>query len=423
MRLGKPAFSGTSLSLSLFLVLSFAWAYLPVPARCGRIVETRLTTGFDSFINRYTILENDTTEALNEFYLRLFNRIYKGNARKQPLLSNMLKIGDQSVDDRLDLDLHLGDPNSFGTQFSGTAYIKHFHEKSDYPLSNDYRQYNSTLKLGLKLAEGLSLNSRSRAELVDYDERTDFDYDYHYLETGVELYGGDILENLFRLSAALGTSEAPDTAQLGFNRRLLEADAYLSASSGFRWDLNLVADRRSYRGSSRSSYWMMIYHSGLKISSNEKLEYSVNFEGEHLIYDSQTQTYFDTHFLRGSAGASVGFEGKGTLRIQPRLARLLCPDLAEERYQEITVLAEYEILTGKGYWFSISYEPGTRNYLDESEGVYSDFYIHRISAMAGITIASGITADLFLIHDPEYHSRREDDFSITMISVSLSRNF
>jgi len=168
---------------------------------------------------------------------------------------------------------------------------------------------------------------------------------------------------------------------------------------------------------------MMIYHSRLRIPSGERVEYSVDLEGEHLLYDAQTSTYFDTHFLRAGAGVSIDLAGKGKLKIMPRVARLFCPDLAEERYEEYTLAAGYEILTGRGYWFSISYEPGNRNYLNESEGVYSDFYVHRISAMAGITVAGDITADLFLIHDPEYHSRREDDFSITLISISLSRTF
>jgi len=227
LRLQKPTLYRISFSLLAVLLSSLASASLPVPAGASGIFETRLTTGFDSFIDRYTILEDDTTEALNEFYVRLFNRFYRGDGRNRPLLSNSFKIGNQAMDDRLELDLRLGNSNSFSTEFSAAAYLKHFREKSDFPLSNDYRQYNSNLKLGFKVAQGLRLSSRSRAELVDYDERTDFDYDYHYLETGIEIYGGDILENMFRLSAAAGTSEAPDTTELGFDRSLFEAEAYL----------------------------------------------------------------------------------------------------------------------------------------------------------------------------------------------------
>jgi hypothetical protein len=75
------------------------------------------------------------------------------------------------------------------------------------------------------------------------------------------------------------------------------------------------------------------------------------------------------------------------------------------------------------FWLIFNYEPGVRNYLKGEDGLYSDFYLNRLSLMGSISISNGISTDFFIIHDPERHTRKEDDFSITMISLSLSKRF
>ena len=59
----------------------------------------------------------------------------------------------------------------------------------------------------------------------------------------------------------------------------------------------------------------------------------------------------------------------------------------------------------------------------EENDLYSDFYINRLSLMASISIPKGFSIDMFIMHDPERHTRRDDDFSITLISITLGFDF
>ncbi|MBD3178816.1 MAG: hypothetical protein GF417_04025 [Candidatus Latescibacteria bacterium] len=387
----------------------------------GPAAETRISSGYDSFIDRYTVLENDTTESLNEYYLNMVNRYSGKISGVGANFRNSLKFGNQTVDERFRVSLDSGSPGSLQVGIETDFFLKHFREGSDYSFSNDYRQLNTGLKIGKRFSEKLRIRSRSRFELVDYDEHTDFDYDYHYIDTGIECDAGSILENGFRLAASLGTRQAPDTTELNYRRTILEGSAYLGGWDGAGIDLSVSADRRDYNGGSRPSSWLIISYSKISLIRGDKPGFSIIFDGESYMYDYTDQLYFDTHFIRGGMEFTIPAWKNSRFSFQPRYARLLCDQLEEERYSEYSLMASYDFMYGNGYWFSLSYEPGYRQY--QLEDIYSNFTFSRVSLMGSVSVYRSFSVDLFLMHDPEKHTRRGDDFSITLISASLSASF
>ncbi len=382
-----------------------------------------IVTGYDSFIDHYTILQDDTTEILNEYYTSLTNRFAFDNAKMKPELGNSLKIGNQTVGNRMDLGLQFGRESFIKTELKTDLYIKHFRENSDYSFSNDYKQLNTRLNIGRKFSDNIEIYSRSRLEIVDYENRTEFDYDYNYIDTGVEISAGSILNNLFHVSASYGSREAPDTTALSYKRQMIELDAFISPDGKYRHNLSVLANRRKYSGSSRSSLWNLYSFYRFTLLAESEKEYSIELDGESSIYDSPSSIYFDTHFVRAGLKVSIPFTDIDRISIEPRYARMFCDQYSEERYQEYSIIAGVEIMDIDNFWCMLSYEPGRRNYLKEENELYSDFYLNRLSIMGSISIYSGISADIFIIHDPETHTRKEDDFSITLISVSLSKRF
>ena len=75
------------------------------------------------------------------------------------------------------------------------------------------------------------------------------------------------------------------------------------------------------------------------------------------------------------------------------------------------------------YWLTASYEPGYRHYTATENDLYSDFAVNRVSVMGSLAFARDFSVNLFLNHEPEIHSRREDDFSITLVSLDLTWRF
>jgi len=78
---------------------------------------------------------------------------------------------------------------------------------------------------------------------------------------------------------------------------------------------------------------------------------------------------------------------------------------------------------GSGFRLSLSYEPGFRDYVLEENELYSDFYLNRLSAMGSLPLPAGTTLNVFVTHEPERHSRREDDFSVTLVSIDITKTF
>jgi hypothetical protein len=385
--------------------------------------SNQLVTGYDSFIDHYTILEDDTTEALQEYYLNLRNSFTFHNYKMKPKLTNSIKFGNQTVDERINLGLEFGRETSIKTEFKTDLYIKHFRENSDYSFSNDYKQLNTRLKIGRKFTENIKIDSKTRLEVIDYKDYTNFDYDYNYMDTGIEINAGSILGNLFRLSGTYGRCETPDTTALSYKRKIIELDAFISPNEKYRHDLSLSADRRNYNGASRSSLWNILSFYRFTFSSENEVEYSLNLDGESAIYDSESSIYFDTYFLRSGFKVSFPLRGIDKISLEPRYARMFCNDFGDERYQEYSIITGLELMASDKFWLIFNYEPGIRNYLKGEDGLYSDFYLNRLSLMGSISISNGISTDFFIIHDPERHTRKEDDFSITMISLSLSKRF
>jgi len=400
-------------------LLLAAYSY-PPPLSAGRL-ETRLSSGYDSFIDRYTVLEDDTTESLNEYYMNITNRFSGSIKGINSTFRNSLKFGNQTVDERLRFGLELGSLSSIEASLDADFFLKHFREGSDYVYSNNYRQINTGLKLGRRISENFRIRSRTRFEVVDYDDHTAFDYDYNYIDTGIECDAGSVLGNTFRAAAAFGISESPDTTELNYHRSIFQASGFLGSWNGTGLDIMFSADRRSYKGDSRPSSWLIMSYSNLSIRKTEDMEFGFILDGESYLYDSENQLYFDTYFIRGGIELSLPLSENSDLSFQPRYARMLCPDLEDERYSEYSLIASYEFMHGIKYWFTLSYEPGYRQY--RIEDIYSNFYFNRVSLLGSFTVYRNITADLFLMHDPEKHSRRRDDFSITLISANLSMSF
>ncbi|MCD6379299.1 hypothetical protein J7M07_02480, partial [bacterium] len=137
----------------IFSILSISINIITITSPLEAENSNHLVTGYDSFIDHYTILDDDTTEALQEYYLNLTNSFAFHNYKMKPKLTNSIKFGNQTVDERINLGLEFGRETSIKTEFKTDLYIKHFRKNSDFSFSNDYKQLNTRLKIGRKFTD------------------------------------------------------------------------------------------------------------------------------------------------------------------------------------------------------------------------------------------------------------------------------
>jgi len=385
-------------------------------------LRNRLLAGYDSFVDRFTLIEDDTTEVVHEYYLGLDNFFLTGSGKTKFTLRNLFKYGNQTIDNDLNGVLNAGSRDNWLMQLRANLRLKYFREGSDYSFGNDYLQSNIHLKLGKQIAEKWYVLSKSRAEMIDFQDRTQFDYDYHYFDTGLGVESGSYFSRYVRVFAALGHREAPDTTDLSFNRVLTEAELRLSSGS-LTFDLAAIGDRRLYDGITRSDYWFIYSTGSLTWTGTSGRTVTLRVQSEILNYDMQTRTWFNNHFFRGSLRVRLPVTSISYFYIEPRLATMRCESFIEERYKEGSVVLGVDVMGSERYWLTFAWEPGYRSYTLEDNPIYSDFQINRLSLMASGTFGSRYGANLFISHDPEKHTRRTDDFTITMISASVSLKF
>lgn len=386
-------------------------------------VKTRITFGFDSFIDRFTILEVDTAESVQEYYAGLGNDLlFKGN-RASGGLRNFFRVGSQTIDEHIDGELSLLPVPSTRIDVRSFFHYKRFQESSDYTFGNDYLQSNTLLKVRRKLGQESKLTLRSRFEGVDYERQNEFDYDYYYFDGGLEFEAGSLLRRMIRIGGFAGHREAPDTTEMNYERAAGEIELQFMLGDSGLLHVYSMGDRRDYRGSVRSSYWLVLSQAELMITSLSGRSMSVKFESEYTTYDDPTLIFFDNHFIRGGAGIKIPLRDRLSVTVEPRIAKMFCSAHAEERYIEYTALFGVEIFGSSDFWLIASYEPGYRDYISGTNDLYSDFYLNRLSLMGSIPLGTGIYVNLFAMHDPERHMRREDNFSVTLLSIDLTKRF
>ncbi|HER43676.1 MAG TPA: hypothetical protein ENO08_04375, partial [Candidatus Eisenbacteria bacterium] len=383
--------------------LLIAVAACPISAR-GEI-RNRLTLGFDSFIDRFTIVDVDTAESVHEYYIGLGNDLRFKSDRAAGGLNNFFRAGTQTIDEHIDGEISLLPVPSTRVDIRSFFHFKHFQESSDYTFGNDYLQSNTLLKIRRTLGEGSKLTLRGRFEGVDYERQNQFDYDYYYYDSGLEFEAGSFLRRLIRVGGFVGHKEAPDTTEMNYERAAGEIEMQFTAGESGLLHIYTMGDRRDYRGTVRSSYWLVLSQAEFMITSLGGRSLSVRFESEYTAYDDPTPVFFDNHFVRCGAGVKIPLRERLSMNAEPRVARMFCRDYAEERYREYTVLLGVELFGGNDFWLIAGYEPGYRDYISDTNALYSDFYLNRLSLMGSIPLSADFYVNVFAMHDPEKHMR------------------
>lgn len=411
---------------------------LPCPALCAALpaalilfqhapiqagIKNILKLGYDTYIDRFTILEEDTLEAVHEFKMGLMNNLslHRGDLKTE--LRNSFSYGNQTMDENLHGELSYGHWKSTRIDLRSNLHWKHFQKGSDYSFGNDYIQSNTYLRLKKGLGEKYRISVKNRFEVVNYRDRTDFDYDYTYFDAGLEFEGGSYFSRFGRLGASVGFKEAPDTTALSYRRTIADIEMQLASGDNSNLHITASGDRRDYRENVRSSYWNVISYLDFALNTLAGKSYSLKLESELMMFDEPSSTFFNTYFIRAGFKAKMPLSASAAAFAEPRYARMLCGDFAEERYWEGSIVFGVDVLGSTEFWLSFSYEPGYRNYTETENELYSDFYLNRLSLMGSMSLPGKITLNLFVTHDPERHSRREDDFSITLMSIELTRQF
>jgi hypothetical protein len=414
-------------NIGLVAALFFAVIAHACVASAGRVTGL-IESGFDSFTEKYSIIEEDTLDDVTEFQTRIGLGYLQGDRFRNYFIAESRAVAGNNIyegEGRLRLASSSG-PNRFGVDMEGV--VRRFRESTTYTFPNNYERYYLSAFFQRRLSPSLSVRVSERLERMDFEKTTEFDYDY-WLNTVT--ISGDIESSLSsHLHAAVGYSykAIPDTSEI--SHRAIRALCDYRHYPGIyrRIALSISAERRLYTHKpARSPFWEFVADMTLAPFAWGSWGCAAENYLESSILDRDTEVYFTYLENRSALLVTYNKSFDFQLRAGPSFAFFSSGGSEVDEYRETGAKIALEYARGVTMWVSCTYEHGWRSYQAYEEGdpesIFSDYSYDRLALFATARIRDRFGLNGFFNHEPERHKREGDDSSITLISFSLSYTF
>lgn len=400
-----------------------------------RSAGTRLTgsvaTGFDSFREKYSIVDRDTLDDVNEFRTTASLGVLTGTyLRDFFLVEGRAQYGDDSYETggRLRFLQRLWSGSS-RVSFDADIVRRSFGDGSSYQFPNDYTRLYARGYFRQSVSESFAIRLADRLEYQNFEQRTEFDYDY--VKNKVSLSGEfeKYLSTWVDVQATYVTMTIPDSTEIEYDAVVPSIEFRYLAALHQGVALRAGGERRIYEENSpRSSYWS----GAASLSAEWPFGLSVSGEIENDFewyqYDRKDAVYFDFAENRTSLLLNWHPSLYATAGAGPTFAFLQSDVSDEDDYSEYGARVAVDYSRASGVWFSLSYEVGRRRYPsfageDGDFSLFSDYVFHRIAAFVSQRLWDSVTFTGLLDYQPEDHEREDDDATATLFSLSVAYTF
>ena len=339
-------------------------------------------------------------------------------------------LGDDSYETtgRFKLAKRLSNERYFGIGLDGEIARRTFRDNSSYEFANDYTRYYFRAFLKKVLGDVVSVRLSEHFENQDFDDRTEFDYDY--LRNSVTLTGEFDWGITTYLNAGLTyTSKSiPDSTGIGYGAVTPTVEFRHDSDSGRRFVLFSSFEHRNYNDDDiRSSYRALFAVSSVRWPISGPFAVSLGNDVEYYDYKDNSEVYFD--YVENTNALLFNYDRSWSARfgIGPTFGFLASDYSGEDEYEEYGVKCTVEYNKGTRAWVSLDYENGKRSYSAytgvRTESIFSDYTYNRVSLFSNFKLWNGLSLSGLLDYQPEDHEREGDDASATLFSFSVTYIF
>jgi hypothetical protein len=404
------------------------------PAAGGGVRLTgSVTAGFDTFQEKYSIVDRDTLDSVNEFRTQASLGLLAGTFLRDFLLvEGRVQYGDDTYETggRLKLNkLFFSGVSRIG--FEGIYGKRTFGSNSSYQFPNDYDRLFLRAFLKQSIGPSFALRLTDRLEVQDFQRRTEFDYDYRRNKVSV---GGEFDWNLttfLDMRVTHVVMDIPDSTEIEYQSFIPSVDFRHMAGLYDRVVVMAALERRDYvTGSPRSSFWGLFGSLTGERSIAPFLSLLIVSDLEWYQYDFKDAVYFDYVENRTALLAKFNPSLNLSVGMGPAFGFLESKISEEDVYRELGAKLAIDYISGSRAWITFAYEPGKRTYqsfgdssTDQDLSLFSDYSYHRLSLFANIRLLSSLTVSAFADYQPEDHKREGDDATATLVSLSLTYLF
>ncbi len=279
----------------------------------------------------------------------------------------------------------------------------------------------SRASLTVPVSERVSTKFQLMADMVSFDSAAAYNYTYYRIGPKIGIVssfeGFSFLDaNLFFI-----TRQVPDSAELDYLNFGIDG-SFLGLMDGGDLDLYARLERKDYnRPDARDDHFRFNFDGRGKIKMGESHFTRIELQTEIVHYSPENIVNFD-HGRTGWA-VLVGLEKDGwSAGVGPAFELMMEQEgsfKAAEDYFEIGGKVDLEVLKGGRFFGSIESTLGYRN-LSVEEQYYTNFMFERLNTIGNFTVFGALNWSWLFSAEWEWHSVREENFQIFLLSTSLT---
>ncbi len=403
------------------------------PPRARSDWSGRVEVGYDAFEERYSIVDGDTLDRVDEWRTRLRLAWMRGDdLRDHVRIEGRTFLGQNDLEAgvRLRAARRLGRSGARRLALQVDASRRHIESTGDFQFPNTITRVVGIVSARSRLGSAWRMEVVDRLERVDYARRTEFDADYARNRATLRLVREGGLATWYGAGVSLVTMNVPDSTEIAWTAIEPAVDVHLAGDGRRRLDAALTLSRRRYPDDgTRSSFWSLLTTIAGEWPLADRVSLSLEDHVEAWRYDTSDAVYFDYTENRVTALARLHAGDLTTVGAGAAWAALRTDASSDDRYTEIGAVVRIDHASRR-FWFAFEYEPGRRRYdawdpnasLD-ALSVYSDYAYRRLSLIGAWHLAPHVDFNVFLDWQPEDHEREGDDATATLFASSLSWGF
>lgn len=419
-------------------LIPIRWCQLlsPTAARAAGSgsLSGRAEIGYDSFEERYSIVDADTLDRIDEwrsrFHLSWAHGRYLENYFQ---LEGRALVGQDDAETAVRVRAMRQLPGRLGSRLSIDADFLHraFSNNTDLQFPNNYNRVLAHSYGRVVISPAVALRVIDRLEVLNYHKRTEFDYDYtrNQISLATEYGPGATTD----LSAGIRETSIsiPDSMQIEYTAWTPFLIFRSTPSLSHSVFLNANAERRLYRpGSTRLSFWNVVASGRAEWAVKGPIGAALEDNADWYDYDGGTGIYFDSVENRTVLLARYIFDGRIRAEAGGAWGIFRSGQSPDDEYDEFGAVMRASVTPSQSAWIDVEYERGRRSYPSfspnetfDSASVFSDYSYHRVALLAAWQFHDGLSVNAFFDYQPEDHERKGDDATATLFSANLTWAF
>ncbi len=393
-----------------------------------------LTSGFDSYLHSYALATDDTTEAIAEFLAQAgVEGQSPWGARHRWRVRGEASAGTELYRERLTADYRLvGDDRVDRVRLLGSFWGRQYRQNTEYSRSSDNWEGRLEGRVAPLVGRKVKLELRGWGSLIDFRTPSTLEVDYHDTGAGVFVRSTAVGNTLWGLGARRGQRSYPDSTAIDRDTWSAEGDLDWQDATGQGVRLYHKSERRLIRDEAiRPSAWTHWSDMRGAVAAGPGRVF-LELQTEFWQYDQETDVYFNSTRVEGTAGYSWGDILTAVWKLGLAGEHLNAGD-SPETYTQLGLRAGVESY-GTQVGGSLTFEYGRRVYaggtvnldpgavdptLFDTVALYTDFNYWKIWLMASWQISNACDLDLMANYEPESHTEKADDSTLGFASLRL----